>query len=62
MPPNEDNRPAAVVMKQWRELTYLRSQLVKQGLCGADATPRQVIDAVRAAIPADLMAELPSKT
>lgn len=54
-----DLRPAIAVMKQYRELMWLRQQLTKQGLCSKDATSRQVIDAIRAAVPQELFTELP---
>lgn len=54
-----DVRPAITVMKQYREIMWLRQQLQKQGLCGKDATARQVVDAIRAAVPIDLFTEIP---
>jgi hypothetical protein len=46
-------------MKQFREMQWLKQQLVRMGQCDERATPRQVIAAVRAAIPADLMDDIP---
>lgn len=55
--PETDARPAIVVMKQYREVMYLRSQLIKQGLVGKDATAAQVVEALRAAVPAHLFTD-----
>lgn len=58
-----DPRPAVVVMKQYREIMYLKSQLQKQGLVGKDASAQQVVEALRAAVPAHLFTdEAPAKT
>ena len=55
-----DNRPAVVVMKQFKELQYLKQQLVKTGQVSTDANAAQVIEALRAACPAHLFTEKPS--
>lgn len=54
MPPR-DQRPTAVVLKQYRELVYLRQQLAKEGLVAKDAPFSQVLEAVRSAVPPDLV-------
>lgn len=47
----EDARPAVVLLKQWREFSYVRQQLVKQGLVAKDATPVEAIEAIRRLLP-----------
>lgn len=54
---SDDKRPAIVVMKQYRELMYLRGQLQKQGLVGPDATAAQVVEALRSAVPSHIFTE-----
>jgi len=58
--PEADPRPAIVVMKQYREVMYLKSQLVKQGLVSKDANAAQVVEALRAAVPPHLFTDATS--
>jgi len=58
----DDKRPAVIVMKQYRELMYLRSQLIKQGLVSKDANAAQVVEALRSAVPAHLFTDTPPTT
>ena len=57
---SDDLRPAVVVMKQFRELQYLKQQLVKTGQVSKDANAAQVIEALRASCPAHLFTEQPA--
>lgn len=52
--PNADARTPRELMTQWRKLTELKRSLVRDGLANGDATPSQVIDVIRNAIPVDL--------
>lgn len=56
MPP-EDKRNAAQLLRQWDRLDSVKKQLVKAGLATGDATPAQILDAIRKAIPQELFAE-----
>lgn len=57
--PREDNRPAVVVMRQWREFTIIRNQLAREGVVSGDATADEVLAALRAALPPTLFDDLP---
>jgi len=49
-----DERTAREVMRQWEKLAQVKRALVKDGALDGNATPQQVIDKIRALIPADL--------
>ena len=53
----DDRRPAVVLLKQWREFSYVRQQLVKQGLVAADATPVETLEAIRRLLPMTMFGE-----
>jgi hypothetical protein len=57
--PTQDNRSAAELFKQWRKLEEVRRAFTKNGLVSADATPAQVLEAMRKLIPADLFSTTP---
>lgn len=65
MPPvtPADQRPAAVVLRQYDKIAAVRKQLVREGACTKEATPAQVIAALRRQVPPELFAvdEEPSK-
>ena len=46
-----DTRSAAQLFKEWRKLEEVRRNLTKQGLLNGNATPDDVIDTLRKAIP-----------
>jgi len=54
----EDTRSALTVLRQFEVLEKWRRQLIKAGLVGEDATPAEVIDAMRRAIPPDLFGDV----
>lgn len=49
-----DVRDANQLLKEWRKLQDVKRSLIKQGLLTDEATPAQVIDALRQTIPQDL--------
>jgi len=53
----EDKRTTKVLFAQWRKLQDVKGSLIKAGILNADATPQQVIAALRATLPADVFAE-----
>ena len=49
-----DTRSTTEVLTQWRKLEEIRRSLVRNGMINGDATPKEIIDALRRQIPADL--------
>ncbi len=49
-----DTRSTTEVLTQWRKLEEIRRSLVRNGMINGDATPEEIIDALRRQIPADL--------
>lgn len=56
MPAADDKRTTSQVMRQWQKLNQVKRHLVKQGVVGEEATPSEVIEALRKEIPQDLFA------
>lgn len=50
----DDNRPAQTVIRQYERIEQIKTKLIKQGTLNGDATPQQVVAALRSAIPPDL--------
>lgn len=53
-PSTIDSRPASTVIRQYQLLQSIKRDLIKQGLLTGNATPAQVLDAVRTLTPPDL--------
>jgi hypothetical protein len=45
----------AQLLRAWERLNTVKNQLVKAGALSGDATPTQVLDALRKLVPADLV-------
>lgn len=55
-----DTRSAKELLTQWRKLKEVRQSLVRQGLVDGDATPAEVLAALRKMIPPDVFADDPT--
>lgn len=53
-PEPTDSRSTQQVVSQFRKLREIKRDLVKEGTVNGDATPRQVLQALRDSIPEDL--------
>lgn len=51
-----DPRNARQVMRDYERFQAMKARLVRDGLVNDDATPQQVIDAMRRLVPADIFA------
>lgn len=54
VPPETDERTAAQLYRQWAVFRETKRQLVATGMLNDDATPAQVLDAIRKLLPNDL--------
>lgn len=52
-----DNRTAKQLLTEYRKIDDLKKSLVRQGVLNGDATPAEVIEAIRKIIPIDLFGE-----
>lgn len=53
--PTDDSRTNREVITQWKKLQEIKRQLLKEGTVTGDATPADVLSAIRAQIPSDLL-------
>lgn len=53
--PGTDSRTNREVITQWKKLQEIKRQLLKEGTVTGDATPSEVLAAIRTQIPADLL-------
>lgn len=51
----QDTRSPLLVLRQWKELQQIKRQLVREGIIDGDATMAEVVEAMRAQVPFDLM-------
>lgn len=54
MPETTDPRTAAKLIRQYEKIQSIKNNLIKQGLLTGDATPQQILVALRSLIPAEL--------
>jgi len=54
MPDTTDTRTAAKLIRQYEKLQSIKSNLIKQGLLTGDATPAQILQALRNLIPQEI--------
>lgn len=54
---SDDTRSTKTLLTQWRKLEEIRRSLVRNGLVSGDATPAEIVNALRTAIPPDVFAE-----
>jgi len=47
----EDTRTTKQLITQWRKLEEIRRSLVRAGIINGDATPAEIVQALRIAIP-----------
>lgn len=59
MDDTQDTRTPAELMRQWDKLNNIRRQLVTQGVLDRDATPDEIIPALRQALPQHLLDDVP---
>jgi len=52
---DDDKRTNREVMRQYDRLRLIKAQLVRGGVVNGDATPADVLKALRSQIPADLL-------
>jgi len=53
--PAADSRTNREVITQWKKLQEIKRALMKEGQVTGDATPADVLAAIRAQIPSDLL-------
>jgi hypothetical protein len=53
---HEDTRSVKQLLTEWRKLEEVRRSLTRHGLLNGDATPQDVINALRKAIPPHVFA------
>ncbi len=51
---NGDTRTTKILLTQWRKLEEIRRSLVRNGLVAGDATPADIVAALRTAIPVNV--------
>lgn len=51
----KDSRTNREVITQWKKLQEIKRALLKEGTVSGDATPADVLAAIRAQIPSDLL-------
>lgn len=51
----EDRRTPAELLRQHDRIAKVRRDLIKQGLISGEATPQDVMDAIRRTIPPDML-------
>lgn len=54
MPEPTDTRTTAKLIRQFQVLQTIKNSLIKQGLVNGDATPAQILAALRTIIPAEI--------
>lgn len=54
---SEDTRSTKTLLTQWRKLEEIRRSLVRNGLVNGDASPAEIVSALRKAIPTDVFTE-----
>lgn len=54
--PVEDKRTVSILIRQWEKLAKIKRDLIKQGLIKEEASPREVLEAIRKQLPLDLYA------
>jgi len=54
MPETTDTRTAVKVIRQYEKLQSIKNNLIKQGLLTGDATPQQILAALRTIIPPEI--------
>ena len=51
---NDDTRSTKTLLTQWRKLEEIRRSLVRNGLLDGNATPGELVEALRKAIPVEV--------